>query len=671
MAITKRAFLDFEFNQTSEAKLNLVCCSIITNDGQRYDEWLHNSPEGYVKCKNKIHSLDDDGYEFIAYAVTAEARAFLAMDIYPVDFKWVDLYLEYRMLLNQNNHMAYGKQLIHGKEVITRRPTYDRIDKVNYSKPEYGMAAACYKLLGIKIDTDHKTKMRDLIISNPDTFSEEDKKSIMEYCHSDVKYLPKLYNAMLREHHRLLNKANIPWDSERNRIDRYKRAEYAARTAIMESIGYPIDVQATENFIKNVPQIIRSCVEDILAQELPIKPFKWNKRLGRYSECQKELKQFIQEHYVDGEGRNWRRTDKDAISLSLDAFSDHSSSRHDFRRNNLIDQMLRYKKLMQHLNGFRPKAPTAKNKKVFKDSLGSDGRVRPYFGIYGAQSSRSQPSSTGFIPLKAAWMRSLIMPPKGRLCCGIDYGSQEFLLSAIISGDRRMFEAYVSGDPYLYFAKAAGAVPPDGTKKSHAKERNLFKSTTLGISYNMGKVGLAHKLTDDTGELVTPDEAQTLIDKFFGVYTEFAKWNDTNKFNYEIGNPIVLPCGWTMWGDNDNWRSVNNVPIQGLGASIMRKAVELAQDRGLDVIYTLHDAVYIEFDFEDAERSIQLLERSMREACMWYFKGEQQQWASRIRLDADVWGSGATSLNIQFVKTQERYIDERSVKEYEFFKEYL
>ena len=55
---------------------------------------------------------------------------------------------------------------------------------------------------------------------------------------------------------------------------------------------------------------------------------------------------------------------------------------------------------------------------------------------------------------------------------------------------------------------------------------------------------------------------------------------------YKIKGYIFLPDGWFMWGDNDNFRSVGNVPIQGLGSCIMRKAVELAQDRGLDVIYS-------------------------------------------------------------------------------------
>ena len=36
-----------------------------------------------------------------------------------------------------------------------------------------------------------------------------------------------------------------------------------------------------------------------------------------------------------------------------------------------------------------------------------------------------------------------------------------------MSGDEKMREAYSSSDPYLTFAKQAGAVPEDATKQSH------------------------------------------------------------------------------------------------------------------------------------------------------------------------------------------------------------
>ena len=40
-----------------------------------------------------------------------------------------------------------------------------------------------------------------------------------------------------------------------------------------------------------------------------------------------------------------------------------------------------------------------------------------------------------------------------------DFSQQEFAIAAALSGDEKMQAAYRSGDPYLSFARQAGAVP--------------------------------------------------------------------------------------------------------------------------------------------------------------------------------------------------------------------
>ena len=57
-----------------------------------------------------------------------------------------------------------------------------------------------------------------------------------------------------------------------------------------------------------------------------------------------------------------------------------------------------------------------------------------------------------------------------------------------------MKQAYASGDPYLEFAKLAGAVTPDATEKSHLKERALYKETVLAVNCEMGEESLADRI---------------------------------------------------------------------------------------------------------------------------------------------------------------------------------
>lgn len=671
-----KVFIDFEFNRIKNPNPQQVCVAYIDSEGRKGTFWFHNFDEGKQRFREKVKEWEAKQAVMVAWVVSAEARSFLALEIEPLKFNWIDLYLEYRLITNKCDHWMYGKQLLKGVPSTTCPPPWGsaKIKGLNYSNPQHSLAAGTYKLLGVTRDTQHKDDMRNLIISDPEEFNTDEREAILRYCLEDVIYLPDILEKVLSATYNLYQLTNKePYDKHRRRDERYLRGEYGARTAYMERLGYPIDNESTARFTANVGDIIKACVEDILSQELPVTPFKWNKKEGRYSECQKDLKTYFKMNYKSSE---WKLTDSKQYSLSLDAFAKHCHDRHDFKRDDIIAQMLRYKKLLQHLNGFRPKGENAKNKEVFKDSIGGDGRVRTRFGIYGSQSGRSQPKATSFIPLKAAWMRVLILPKRGRAICSTDYGSQEFLLSAIISGDRAMYEGYVSGDPYLYFAKQAGAVPEEGTKKSHAKERTLFKSTTLGISYNMGAEALAAKLSRDVGETYTKAQAQELIDLFFSVFSKFKGWNDDNSGEYYEGKkPIEMLCGWTMWRDNKNWRSVNNVPIQGAGASIMRKAVALAQDAGLDVIYTLHDALYVEYDYGDLN-TIDILRDCMLSAFCFYFEGEYREWASKIRMDSDTWGLDYVDGEVitpdgTKVKTQTKYIDERSVGEYNYFKEYL
>jgi hypothetical protein len=370
---------------------------------------------------------------------------------------------------------------------------------------------------------------------------------------------------------------------------------------------------------------------------------------------------------------NWELTPTKDLSLSLDAWTKYYDYKHDYPRNNFGAQMVRYLKLKQSLNGFMPRKENAKTKSFF-EYVGSDGRARPYFGIYGAQSGRSQPAASGFIPLKAAWMRSLIQPRPGRSIASIDYGSQEFLIAALVSNDERMLRAYESGDVYLAFARDIGLVPKNATKATHKFERDLCKSAVLGMSYLMSKYGLSHKLTQDTGKEHTEDDAQHIIDLFDETYSRNTQKREDTISSYHDRGYIKLPCGWAMFGDNTNFRSVANMPIQGLGSSILRKAVAFAQDSGLSVIYTLHDAVYIEYESSNYS-AIDKLAKAMDDAFRYYIPDNLKNRA-RCILDADTWsldyedGEVITPGGMK-VSQSKIYIDERAVSEYNFFKKYF
>jgi hypothetical protein len=580
------------------------------------------------------------------------------------------------MLTNHNHKLQYGKQLRDGKVIMTfpPKPKWERTEqdnKQNNKGADKNLAAACYKLLGVKIDTEHKTKMRDIIISSDVELIEENKKYILEYCESDIKYLKPMLDEMVKHYTRL-----YPASERKNlKADMLYRGEYAARTAMIEELGYPISYEATKNFANSVPTIIKEVQQEINALFPEIKPFRYVKATNSYSWRQKETRDWLTANLPQDMLDGWLKTGKKkALSLKADAFIKYFPYHHDFPKDVFCAQMVRFLKLKQQLNGF---LPAKEGKKTFWSSMGSDKRMRPFLGIYGSQSGRNQPSATGFLFLKSAWMRSLCVPPKGKAICAIDFGSEEFLISGILSGDKAMIDAYHSGDPYLYFAKAAGAVPPEGKKEDYPDTRNLFKSTTLGLSYGMRAKALALKLTADTGKPTTVDEAQDLIDMFedvFPIYAEFR--NEEILDQYEEQGYLKLSDGWTMFGDNINNLSISNMPVQGAGSVVLRKSVTGTQESGLKIIQTLHDALYIEYDADDLGAIDKLYD------CM--FRGFKDSFAhtkyadlANIRLDIDCWSQDYVDGEIletpagKTVKAKNIYVDPRGVKEYDNFKQYF
>ena len=676
--MSKIIAIDFEFNHTTEKLVNLVCCSCREGDEVK-SFWLLNDDGAKAELKEYLQDRKDTHY-FMAYAVIAEASAFLSLGIEDVaEYKWVDLYVEYRALLNHNHHMMYGKQLIDGREVRTFPPknkyeqTAEDKNRSN-QKPQASMAAAAYKLLGIKLDTNHKTEMRDIIIASNDEDIIESKVPISDYCDSDTKYLVPMWKAMKKEYKRLLR----PDDFKNLTAHATWRGEYAARTAMVSKLGYPIQYQSTKNFSDSVPTILRDIQMEINELFPDIKPFRFNKRTtsalngNTFSWNQKSTKEWIKT--LDPKiVSSWKRTAKKDFSLSVDAFLQFYNYHHNFPKDNFGAQMVRYLKAKQQLNGFMPSKAGKRN---FWDSVGTDHRSRPFLGIYGSQSSRNQPAATGFLFLKSAWLRSLCVPLPGRAICGCDFSSEEFLIAALESGDKKMIEAYHSGDPYLAFAKDAGAAPKDATKASHGPIRDRFKSTVLGVSYLMGAKSLALKLTADTGTYHTEEEAQDLIDLFADVYSVYDDYRNDIVEEYYADGYLMLDDGWPLFGDNDNFRSIANCPIQGMGGVVLRRAVKYAQEAGLDVILTLHDALYAEYDSDDLA-AVDTLMDAMKRAFKDCYKGSPMYDIANIRVDADVWSPDykgvsklTTPLGVE-VKAQEIYIDGRAVVEYNTFSQYF
>jgi DNA polymerase I-like protein with 3'-5' exonuclease and polymerase domains len=255
---------------------------------------------------------------------------------------------------------------------------------------------------------------------------------------------------------------------------------------------------------------------------------------------------------------------------------------------------------------------------------------------FGSRTGRNQPSNSKFIFGPSTWLRSLIRPAPGRAVAYVDWSQQELGIAAALSGDRRMQEAYVSGDFYLTFAMMASAVPPGATKKTHATEREQFKTVALGVLYGLSADGLARKLN------VPPCRGRELLRMHQETFRHFWRWSDRVETEGMLTGRLRTVFGWAVRvGADANPRSLRNFPMQANGAEMLRLACCLATERGIVVCAPVHDALLVEGPADGIEGVVAETQRAMREASELVLPGFP------LRTDAKV------------VRHPERYTDER------------
>ncbi len=242
-------------------------------------------------------------------------------------------------------------------------------------------------------------------------------------------------------------------------------------------------------------------------------------------------------------------------------------------------------------------------------SVGQDGRNRLMLSVFGSKTGRNQPSNSKFIFGPSCWLRSLIRPGPGRALAYCDWSAQELGIAASLSGDRRMQEAYTSGDPYLWFGKFARLLPNSATKKTHGAERDRFKVVMLGVLYGLSADGLARKLA------ITPAHGRELMRLHRETFRTFWRWSDAVQNQAMLTGESRTVFGWTVRvGPDTRPTSLRNFPMQANGAEMMRLAACLATERGLGVCCPVHDAFLIEADSDTIDAETAQMQNAMREA---------------------------------------------------------
>ncbi len=405
-----------------------------------------------------------------------------------------------------------------------------------------------------------KDEMRALILAGG-PWSEDERAAILNYCAEDVLALERLLPAMLP------------------RIDLARallRGRCMKAAAAMEHNGVPIDT--------NTLALLRAKWTDIQDQLIADIDADYGVFEGRTFKADRW------ERYLLTHGIPWPRLESGRLDLSDDAFR----------------QMARACPAVSPMRELR----SALSELRLNDlAVGCDGRNRTILSAFRSRTGRNQPSNTKSIFGPSVWLRSLIQPPPVHGVVYIDWSQQEFGIAAALSGDAAMQSAYLTGDPYLAFAKQAGAVPEDATKSTHGPTRELFKQCVLAVQYGME----ADSLTARIGQ--PPVVARDLLRAHRETYRKFWKWSDAAVDHAMLTGSLHTVFGWHVHVDaNPNPRSLRNFPMQANGAEMLRLACCLATERGIEVCAPVHDAVLICAPLDQLENDIAAMRGAMVEA---------------------------------------------------------
>lgn len=243
--------------------------------------------------------------------------------------------------------------------------------------------------------------------------------------------------------------------------------------------------------------------------------------------------------------------------------------------------------------------------------LGSNGRLyaapKPFMTFTG----RAAPSTSDFLFLLPKWLRSLLQPFPEHTVLQFDWSNQEYAIAAALSQDPAMMAAYGLGCPYLEFAKIAGAVPPKATKDSHPTERAAYKIVSLAVLMGMG-VGNIGRQTG-TGYFGGCE----LLRKHKAAFPRFWRWSDAVAATGAAGRDIETAFGLVYNpGDPSQFkpRTARNFLLQSTGSDMLRVAVLLLEQAGIQVIATIHDAVLVMCETRQAAMVVEKVVSIMEEA---------------------------------------------------------
>lgn len=469
----------------------------------------------------------------VAHYAAAELGCFIQLG-WPFPMHVFDTYIEAKLLYN-------------GREGLVQRQT-ESDDPIKYS-----LAALSVWFCHNNVDVHEKAEMRRLAMRGG-PYTPEERKALIEYCESDVDALQAVFPRLVSQ------MESWQFDSSYELRGRYVKA-----VSRMEHNGAaPINIGLMNEVLDQIDVVKTKMIAEEISDENQLDLFgKTGLRKGPFAQ------------YLNRRGywawdmeKGQPKTDDDTLARMSRIYGAE------------ISELRAVQSILQ-------------GTKLPNLGVGTDGINRVLLSPFRSKTGRNQPSGNKCVWGLPPWLRQFIEPPPGYAFSYVDWTAQEFGIQAALSGDENMKIAYRTGDPYLGFAKLANRVPAAATKKSHPRERKLFKVAALAMAYGQGARGMARSHN------ISPTKAMNLILTHERVFPDYHEWIDRYVGTGYANGFLETPYQWRLYLDTamdspepTRRTTCLNFPMQATGADLMRYAACLATEAGL-CVWPIHDAFAI------------------------------------------------------------------------------
>lgn len=511
-------YIDFEYNRSSDPDMGLVCCCLQHDDEPIERYWLDDGSDTDA-LRERLCYFHDIDETIVGYAIQmAECRCFVALGLDPRNFKWRDLFSEYRWLANADDRFLYGpftysaskssdpKPVWRFKPSVRKRKRMSAEDEQLAKETQAAEIAAEEEKRGIKCvvekceqsllsieyhyglldeedvteDVRVKKEMRKKILSafRLDLCREE----ILDYCSSDIHLLSRLASLIaddirmvMAEPHLILLQGVLKEirPDELNTPEEYMLSlgHWCAQNARYAMRGIPLDGDRLKAVLDSA---------EFLAQE---EQFKWNTEhpgfpLYRVGPSAKDLAvakllktkspykrmevtedgdlfgAFCEEMERRGDFK-WKRTAKGAYAKDAEYLKEMSSKSDD----DPINQIRRLKDKMSAIKALSKDDETGEV--AIMKFIGADTRQRPNYNPFGTKTGRNAPSATSYLFLQPKYLRALVNPDDDTELTDIDIHAEEIGVAASVYNDDAKREGYRQPDFYMFFAQRSGAYPEE------------------------------------------------------------------------------------------------------------------------------------------------------------------------------------------------------------------